>query len=90
MHLHLILYFKSIAWQLLALCLTADKDDPPVETGTEGTIDSQDQIVKATRPQGRSMQLYCNLCVCVFSIMHCPFFFQCIVELCLSVYFSYS
>lgn len=31
----------------------ADKDDPPVETGTEGTIDSQDQIVKATRPQGR-------------------------------------
>ncbi|KAK9197775.1 hypothetical protein WN944_012958 [Citrus x changshan-huyou] len=31
----------------------ADKDDAPVETGTEGTIDSQDQIVKATRPQGR-------------------------------------
>ncbi|GAY39188.1 hypothetical protein CUMW_042430 [Citrus unshiu] len=28
----------------------ADKDDAPVETGT---IDSQDQIVKATRPQGR-------------------------------------
>lgn len=73
MFLHLILYFKSIARQLMPLCLTADKDEAPVETGTEDSIDSQELIVKATRPQGRSVQLYCSLCVCVFSFVHCPF-----------------
>lgn len=58
---------KGLKVQATQMNDEADKDDAPVETGTEGTIDSQDQIAKATRPQGRYKKRERGKLVCGYS-----------------------